>query len=198
MSLLAESFYLGSDVLTIAQQLLGKVLVSNIEGKITSGIIVETEAYKAPEDKASHAYNNRRTARTETIFATGGVAYVYLCYGMHHLFNIVTGPKETPHAILIRAIEPLDGQDVMLERRKQLTVKPKLTAGPGVLSQALGITTDYDGTSLLGGKIWLEDRKIKIPQNQIVSSPRIGVGYAQEFAQKPWRFFIKENQWVSG
>lgn len=197
MTKLPLSFYQQPDVLAISKALLGKVLVSNFQGKITAGIIVETEAYCGPTDKASHAYNNRRTARTETMFAAGGVAYVYLCYGIHHLFNIVTGVADVPHAVLLRALEPLDGIEIMRQRRKQKLLKPNLTGGPGVLTQALGITTKHDGEPLTGGKIWIEDRGIKIPVRKIQAAPRVGIAYAQEFVDKPWRFFIKDNPWVS-
>lgn len=197
MAKLPVSFYQQNDVLAISQALLGKVLVTNFSGKLTAGMIVETEAYCGSEDKASHAYNNRRTARTETMFAAGGVAYVYLCYGIHHLFNIVTGSQDTPHAILLRAIEPLDGISVMLKRRKQEVVRRNLTAGPGILTQALGITTKHDGQSLCDDKIWIEDRGITIPKRNIQAAPRVGIAYAQEYVSKPWRFFIKDNPWVS-
>lgn len=197
MNKLAKSFYLDKDVVALSRSLLGKVVVTNFAGKITSGMIVETEAYCAPEDKASHAYNNRRTARTETMFAAGGIAYVYLCYGIHHLLNVVTGPKDTAHAVLIRALQPLDGIDLMLQRRKMLQPKFNLTAGPGVLTQALGVNKLHNGACLLTSDLWLEDRNIKIPSKDIVAAPRIGIAYAEEFIHKPWRFFIKDNPWVS-
>lgn len=184
---LARSFYTDPDVLEISRELLGKVLFSKIDGQITAGIISETEAYKAPEDKASHAYNNRRTARTETMFGKGGVAYVYLCYGMHHLFNIVTGPADLPHAVLIRALQPLHGIDVMQKRRH---FNSKLTSGPAILSQALGITTKFDGTDLSGKTIWVEDHGIQA--KKIVTAPRVGINYAQEYAKKPWRFILTD------
>ncbi len=197
MKKLKKSFYLGSDVVALSRELLGKVLVTNFAGQITSGIITETEAYCAPEDKASHAYNNRRTLRTETMFAKGGVAYVYLCYGIHHLFNIVTGPKDTPHAILIRAVQPLDGIELMLQRRKMRTPTIKLTAGPGVLTQALGINRVHNGNCLLTSDLWIEDRGIKIESKQIIAATRIGIAYAGDYVSKPWRFYIKNNPWVS-
>lgn len=197
MQKIPTTFYLTNDVIEISKALLGKVLVTNFNGKITSGMIVETEAYRAPEDKASHAYNNKRTKRTETMFSSGGVAYVYLCYGIHHLFNIVTGPLDTPHAVLIRAVQPIDGIEVMLKRRKLQAMKARLTAGPGVLTQALGITIKHDGQSLLSDKIWVEDRDLKIPAKKILAAPRVGIAYAKEYAELPWRFFIKDNEWVS-
>ncbi len=161
-------------------------------------MIVETEAYRAPEDKASHAYLNRKTNRTRTMFMPGGHAYIYLCYGIHHLFNIVTGPKEHAHAVLIRAIEPTEGLDHMEERRQQSAGKYQLTAGPGRLTQALGITRRFDGEPLLQKRlIWIEDRLQDIPKEQIISSPRIGVEYAEECAAWPWRFSILHHPWCS-
>ena len=188
------------DVLAISQALLGKFLVTKINSKtITSGMIVETEAYMGPEDKASHAYGNRRSKRTETMYAMGGHAYVYLCYGMHHLFNIVTATENIPHAILIRAIEPCDGIDLMLKRRNMSKAKygPNLTAGPGTLTQALGIKVIHDRADLCGKQIWLEDRGVKIAASDVVTSPRIGIAYAKEHAELPWRFTIRGNAWVS-
>lgn len=192
---LREDFYLQEDVLKISQDLLGKVLCTNIEGQITKGIITETEAYKAPEDKASHAYNNRRTNRTELFYLKGGISYVYLCYGIHHLFNIITNKKDVPHAVLVRAVEPLDGIEIMLKRRAKAEVNYALTAGPGALSVAMGITREYNRMDLSGDTIWIEDQKITV--NEIVAGPRVGIAYAQEYALKPWRYRIKNNKWTS-
>lgn len=195
--ILSPSFYTRPDVVTIAKELLGKVLVTNIDGIETAGMITETEAYAGAADKASHAYGNRRTARTEVMFAEGGVAYVYLCYGIHHLFNVVTNVKDTPHAVLIRAVEPLEGIDAMLERRRQEVLKPTLTAGPGAMSQALGMRTSHTGLPLSGDTIYIEDRGIKINDDQIISATRVGVAYAAEDALLPYRFYIKGNKYVS-
>ncbi|RYD58992.1 MAG: DNA-3-methyladenine glycosylase [Sphingobacteriales bacterium] len=195
--ILPEPFYTRTDVVTIAKELLGKVLVTNINGITTSGMITETEAYAGASDKASHAFGNRRTARTEVMFAGGGVAYVYLCYGIHHLFNVVTNVQDTPHAILIRAIEPLEGIPEMLQRRRMEIVKPSLTSGPGAMSMALGIHTRHTGLSLQGPEIWIEDRGIKLSKNKIVSATRVGVAYAAEDAYLPYRFFIQDNKYVS-
>ena len=181
----------------VAKDLLGKVLVSVINGERTSGIIVETEAYAGGADKACHAFGNRRTNRTEVMFSEGGVAYVYLCYGIHHLLNVVTNARDKPYAVLIRGIEPLEGIDVMLERRKAETVKPSLTAGPGALSAAMGITTQLSGTSLQGAQISIEDCGIIIPEEDIVATTRVGVAYAQEDAYLPYRFYVKGNKFVS-
>lgn len=185
------------DVDAIARELLGKALVTQFDSKRTSGIIVETEAYGGPEDKASHAHGNRRTARTESMFLAGGHAYVYLCYGIHHLFNIVTGPKDYPAAVLIRAVEPLEGIPEMLRRRKFKKVDPRLTAGPGALTQALGITTAHDRENLLTGSILITDISQKISAKNILASPRVGVQYAGEHATLPRRYRVKDNSFTS-
>lgn len=194
-----KSFFRQEDVTAIARQLLGKFLVTNIGGEITSGMIVETEAYRGPEDKACHAWNNKKTARTRPMFEAGGIAYVYLCYGIHHLFNVVTGPKDMPHAVLIRALEPADNAETMMKRRKQSRISTKLSAGPGILAQALGITTGLSGQSLLDPEspVWIEDRGIYPGENLLSESRRIGVDYAGEWALKKWRFCIKDNPWIS-
>ena len=194
---LQKDFYTRKDVVKIAKELLGKFLVTNFDGIYTAGMIVETEAYAGAADKASHAFGNRRTNRTETMYAEGGTAYVYLCYGIHHLFNVVTNVKDTPHAILIRGIEPADGITDMLLRRGKDKVQPSLTAGPGAMSVALGIKTSHTGLSLLGDEIWIEDRGIKLTAKDIVSGSRVGVAYAQEDALLPYRFSIKGNPFVS-
>lgn len=199
-------FYIRTDVVQIARDLLGKVLVTEFDGLRTAGIITETEAYRAPDDRACHAFGNRRTARTEVMFHQGGKAYIYLCYGIHHLFNVVTAPEETAHAILIRAIEPVEGLEVMLRRRNFLKNRSdqinarttKLTTGPGALSQALGLTTQWTGQSFFvaGTPVWIEDRGTKIPGNEVVAGKRIGVDYAGECAEWPWRFWLKNSQFV--
>jgi DNA-3-methyladenine glycosylase len=195
---LPRQFYTGDNVVEIARALLGKVLCTKLDGILTSGIIVETEAYQGPEDRASHAYGGRRTARTEIMYHQGGTAYIYLCYGIHHLFNVVTNVKGIPHAVLIRAIEPLDGIEPMLVRRGMLTLQHRIASGPGSLSVALGLTTKLTGTDLVKREspIWIEDSKSTVPKNQIIASPRIGVSYAKEWAKKPWRFRIKGNPWA--
>lgn len=190
-----RDFYLQEDVLQISKDLLGKLLCTNINGSIVKGIITETEAYMAPEDKASHAYNNRRTPRTEMFYKQGGISYVYLCYGIHHLFNIITNKGDVPHAILVRAVEPVEGIDIMLARRNKPEPVPTLTAGPGALSVALGITCDLNGTDLAGDTIWLEDPGMPAPE--IVAGPRVGIAYAKEYALKPWRFRIRGSKWTS-
>lgn len=192
---LPESFYTRKDVVKIARELLGKVLVTDF-GVRTSGMIVETEAYAGITDRASHAYGGRRTARTEVMYLGGGAAYVYLCYGIHHLFNVVTNIEDIPHAILIRAIEPIDGLEVMLKRRNKTKLLPSLTAGPGALSQALGINTLHTGISLQSGSIRIEDG-IRIHKADIVEATRVGVAYAMDDAMLPYRFYIKGNRFVS-
>jgi len=196
-------FYRREDVLAISRELLGKVLFTNLddgrkEGPITTaGVIIETEAYRAPEDKASHAYNDRRTKRTEVMFAAGGVSYVYLCYGIHSLFNVVTGPKDTAHAVLVRAIHPIIGIEHMLKRRNQNTLKSNLTSGPGVLSNALGINTFHNSTDLTGADIWIEDHGYVISSKDIIATPRIGIAYAKEYVDLPWRFVLKNYENIS-
>ena len=185
-----------SDTVAISQYLLGKVLVSNIDNKVTAGIIVEVEAYKAPEDKASHAYNNRRTERTKIMYDKGGISYIYLCYGLHQMFNVVTGPQGSPHAILVRSIEPIIGLSTIMARR---SVKGKnLTNGPGKLAAALGINTSFNGIDITNKKsnIWIgEDVSYKC--SNIISGPRVGIAYAKECAHWPWRFYLANNSWVS-
>jgi DNA-3-methyladenine glycosylase len=194
---LPTSFYTRKDVVKISRELLGKVLVTEIGGHYTSGIIVETEAYAGPTDKACHAYLHRNTKRTAPMFLEGGLAYIYLIYGMYHLFNIVTHEAGQPYAVLVRAIQPLDGVDTMLERRGLPTLSPQLTAGPGTLSIALGIKKSLSGESLQGPHIWLEDRGIKVPKKDIVATTRVGVAYAAEDALLPYRFLIRDNPYVS-
>ena len=188
---------MNKNVIDVSKQLLGKVLATQIDNTITSGIIVEVEAYKGIEDKASHAYNNKRTPRTKIMYQNGGVSYVYLCYGMYYLFNVITNVKNIPHAVLIRAIEPLDGIDKMQYRRNIKDKLYNLTNGPGKLSIALGIDKNLNGKSLLSDKIWIQDNHIKIKEKDILSSPRIGVDYAMEDAKLPYRFYINNNKWIS-
>jgi len=196
---LPKSFFLRDDILAISKELLGKYLVTRFNGVQTAGKIVETEAYDGTSDRASHAYKDKRTKRTEVMFRQGGVAYVYLCYGIHHLFNIITGKKNIPHAILIRALEPVEGIDTMLKRRKKDKIQRNLTAGPGTVSQALGITTAFHGTSLVQKKsnIWLEDGEEAISDQAITTGPRVGIDYAGDDVHLPWRFRIRDSKWTS-
>lgn len=194
---LDQSFYERDDVLTISKELLGKFLMTNVNGVVTGGMIVETEAYNGRCDKACHAFPNKRTKRTEIMYEAGGKAYVYLCYGIHYLFNITTNARDKADAVLVRAIEPVEGVDIMLKRRNMQAVKPRLTAGPGVLTQALGISKKQYGADLRGTEIWIEDRNEIIKDEAIVTGPRIGVAYAEEDALLPWRFYIEGNKFVS-
>ncbi len=190
--MLLKDFYTRTDVVQIAKDLLGKVLVATINGQKCSGIISETEAYNGIEDKASHAYGGRRTARTETMYAEGGIAYVYLCYGIHQLFNVVTNVQDVPHAVLIRAIKPLENMDIMTKRVALKRMKND-GIGPGKLSAMLGITKHHNGISLLSDELHIEDRGIKIKKSNIAIGKRIGVDYAEEDANLPYRFWVKHK-----
>lgn len=185
-----RSFFEHEDVVELAKKLLGKRIVTKIDGVITSGIITETEAYAGVDDRASHAYGGRHTARTKTMYEQGGVSYVYLCYGIHHLFNFVTNVKGVPHAILLRAIEPEKGIEHMLKRRGKKKVDKTLCGGPGTVSQALGITTALNGTVLSGKTIWVEETGIIVKPEDVLAGPRIGVDYAGKDAKLPYRFRI--------
>jgi DNA-3-methyladenine glycosylase len=192
------SFYSGKDVVKIAKDLLGKILITQFDNITTSGRIVETEAYEGVTDRASHAFGGRRTARTEIMFGNGGSAYVYLCYGIHYLFNVVTNKKDVPHAILIRAIEPLEGIDEMLKRTKKKKPDFTLTRGPGNVSKALGISTHHTGSSLLSNEIFIADDGFKINKKDVIATPRVGVDYAGEDAKLLYRFAVRNNKYVSG
>ena len=192
------SFYQRKDVVLIAKELLGKILVTHFNGIFTAARIVETEAYKGAVDKASHAYNNRRTNRTEIMFSEGGKAYVYLCYGIHHLFNVVTNTENIPHAVLIRSAEPLAGIEEMLLRTLKHKADNTLTKGPGNVSKALGIHTKHSGLNLLSDEIFIADDGYKLKPSQISSTVRIGVDYAAEDALLPYRFIVKDNPFISG
>jgi DNA-3-methyladenine glycosylase len=184
------TYYRTDDVTGIAKDLIGKYLFSNIDNKICGGIITETEAYAGITDKASHAYGNRRTARTEVMFGMGGMSYVYFTYGMHHLFNIVTSVEGNPHAVLIRAIYPTHGLETIVQRRKNINDKKKLCDGPAKLCMALGITLKENNIPLDGNRIWLEDRGIKINDSDITATKRVGVDYAGDDALLPYRFLF--------
>ncbi len=172
-------------------------MFTNVNGGISGGYIVETEAYNGIIDRASHAFGNRLTNRTKTMYEAGGVAYVYLCYGIHEMFNIVTSVANEPHAVLIRAIHPTEGIDLMLERRNMPSVKNNLTAGPGSVAKALGISRKMNNLSLQGNEIWVEDRGLTFAQEQVAAVPRVGVAYAKEDALLPYRFYVKGNPYVS-
>lgn len=198
MELLQIEFYKRKNVIKIAKELLGKVIITKHGGEITSARIVEVEAYNGEKDKASHAYGGRRTKRTEVMYGHPGNAYVYLCYGIHHLFNVVTNVRGIPHAILIRSAEPMQGITVMLERTGKRKLDHTLTRGPGNLSKALGIYTAMTGSSLQGDSIALYDDGKRYKRSEIGISPRIGVDYAGNDALLPYRFFVKGSAYLSG
>jgi DNA-3-methyladenine glycosylase len=194
---LPREFYTRVDVLTVARQLLGQILVVPTEnGDRVSGAIVETEAYRGPEDRASHAYGGRRTRRTETMYQVGGTAYVYFVYGMYHQFNVVTNVSDIPHAVLIRALEPVEGIALMRARRPGQS-DANLTSGPGKLSIALAIDRTLDGADLLDNRVWIEGGDRPVSASAIAYGPRIGIAYAGEWAEKPWRFWLRGNPFVS-
>ena len=193
---LPRSFYTRSNVVIVARELLGKLLVvPGASGQRVSGMIVETEAYRGPLDRAAHSYGGRRTKRTEPMYAIGGTAYVFFVYGMYYQFNVVTNAAETPHAVLIRAVEPVEGIEIMRGRRSGQPDR-NLTKGPGKLCIAMGIDRNLDGADLLGEQVWLETGQ-EVRRSQILSGPRIGIDYAEEWVDKPWRFWIKNNPFVS-
>jgi len=198
MKKLPLSFYNRKDVVKIARDLLGKIVVTHFDGKITSGKIVETEAYVGVIDKASHAFSGRRTARNEHMYSSAGTAYVYICYGMHQMLNIVTNEKEIPDAVLIRAIEPVIGIEIMMERTGKKISDKSITRGPGNVGKSLGIYKHHSGLYLLDEEIYLLDNEEKIPDEQIGVSKRIGVESAGADALLPYRFYIKGNKYVSG
>ena len=188
---LPREFYLRSDVVSIARELLGKLLITQINGEVTGGLITETEAYAGVTDRASHAFGGRRTERNEPMYARGGTAYVYLCYGLHHLFNVVTHQEDVPHAVLIRGIHPTIGQGIIQRRRAPARTT---THGPGTLTTALGIRIQHSGIDLLGGPIAIEDVGITFNEPDILTGPRIGVDYAGPDATLPYRFRVAPSR----
>lgn len=195
---LGRDFYTRADTLRVARELLCKrLVVPTASGARVSGRIVEVEAYLGVEDRAAHSYGGRRTRRTETMFSVGGTAYVFFVYGMHHQFNVVTGLEGVPHALLVRAVEPEEDIELMRERRP-VSKERELTNGPGKLCRALDIDLTFDGEDLTkSGRAWLEETGVKLKPQEIASGPRIGVAYAAEDALKPWRFWVKDNEYVS-
>lgn len=191
------SFYQRNDVVTISRELLGKYIFTCINGEVTGGYIVETEAYNGIIDRASHAFGNRLTPRTKVMYGHGGMAYVYLCYGIHEMFNVVTSVEGQPHAVLIRAIHPTEGLEIIQYRRKMSEVKPTITSGPGSVAQALGISRQINAISLQSDTLWIEDRGLVIPAGQIAAVPRVGVAYAKQDALLPYRFYVKGDKYVS-
>jgi len=196
-SKLTPSYYRSTQVVALARDLLGKYLYSNINHHVTGGIITETEAYAGVTDKASHAYNGRFTARTKTMYQEGGISYVYFTYGMHHLFNVVTGIQGVPHAILIRAIYPLTGGEIMMKRTGKNTLNEQITNGPAKMTKEMGITTEHNSISLSGNTIWIEDKGIAISKEDISATPRVGIDYAREDALLPYRFVLNYKKYIS-
>ncbi|WP_295796173.1 DNA-3-methyladenine glycosylase [Mucilaginibacter sp.] len=194
---LPATYYHNPDVVALSRDLIGKYLFTCIDCVITGGYIVETEAYNGVIDRASHAYGNRLTPRTKTMYKAGGIAYVYLCYGIHEMFNIVTNVEGNPNAILIRAIQPTEGLEVMQVRRNMPVVKPTITMGPGSVAKALGISRAINACSLQSDTIWIEDRGLTFPDENVAAVPRVGVDYAGEDALLPYRFYVKGNIYVS-
>ncbi|MBC8172384.1 MAG: DNA-3-methyladenine glycosylase [Chitinophagales bacterium] len=193
---LKKEFYTRADTVKIGKELLGKVLCSRFQNEITKGIICETEAYCGPTDRGAHSYNGRFTDRTKIMYEEGGVAYVYICYGIHHLFNIITHDKNEPHAILIRAIEPVEGFETILKRTSRKIMDHTIAAGPGLVSQCLGFKKEHTGISLLSDAIWVEDAK-PLPEKNIVKSARVGMNFEGEYKMIPWRFRIKDSVYTS-
>jgi DNA-3-methyladenine glycosylase len=194
---LPREFYTRKDTLLVARQLLGcRLVVPANDGARVSGMIVETEAYMGPEDRAAHSYGHRRTPRTETMYGLGGAAYVFFIYGMYYQFNVVAGRAGVPHAVLLRALEPLEGIEQMRERRPVKRDRD-LTNGPGKLCMALGLDRSFDAADLLGERVWIEAAERKLAPRQIMSGPRIGIDYAADYIDKPWRFWVKDNAYVS-
>lgn len=193
---LEPAFYLRNDTVEIATQLLGKLLVvQDTKGKRVSGMIVETEAYLGEIDRAAHSYGGRRTARNEVTYYEGGHVYVFFVYGMYHQLNIVTGPADVPHVVLIRALEPIEGTEIMRERRGPMKDK-NLTSGPGKLCIAMGITREFNGENVAGGRVWVEHYRNVWP-GDISKGKRVGIDYAGEDAERPWRFWMTGNHYVS-
>ncbi len=194
---LDQSFYDRKDVVRIARNLLGKILVTEFEGIRTAGRIVETEAYAGVHDRASHAFGGRRTERNEHLYGAPGTIYIYICYGMHHLFNVITNKKNIPHGVLIRALEPLQGIDYMLERTGKTVADYTLTKGPGNLARAMGMSKIHTGGNLFSKEIYIEDDGMRYKKDEIIVTKRIGVESAREDAELLYRFIVKGNPYVS-
>lgn len=194
--IIPESFYLREDTLTIAKELLGKFVFTQVDGIIAGGMIVETEAYLGVTDASCHSFNNRKSAKNATMYEQGGVAYMYICYGIHDMLNLVTGPAGESHVVLIRAIEPTIGIEHMMERRGNVPLK-RLTNGPGSLAKALGLNKSFDRESLTSKRLWLEDKGVIIEPSNIKETPRIGINCPEPFLSAPWRYLVSGNAFVS-
>lgn len=193
---LNKSFYTRQDTLAIAKELLGKYVFTQLDGVLTGGMIVETEAYIGPEDSGSHAFNHRRTPKNETMYAEGGVTYMYICYGIHDMLNVVTGQAGSSHAVLIRAIEPTIGIEFMQERRGNVPLK-RLATGPGALAKALGLKKYHDAYDLTSSEIWIEDQGLLVDEKSVKATGRVGLGCKEPYLSIPWRFIINGNPFVS-
>ncbi|WP_194852217.1 DNA-3-methyladenine glycosylase [Nonlabens antarcticus] len=195
---LSASYYQHNDVVFLAKDLIGKTIISRVDDQLTSGIITETEAYRGVDDKACHAHLGKFTERTKVMYEPGGVAYVYLCYGIHNLFNIITNTDQQADAVLIRAVEPVDGIDLMLERRGKSTLEKSLTSGPGNFSKAFALDRSHYGEDLTGDLIWIEDdAEFRFRESEITACKRIGIDYAAEDKNLPWRFYLNTSKYVS-
>jgi DNA-3-methyladenine glycosylase len=201
MSRLPRSFYL-QDTLTVARELLGKLLVHDAPDGITAGRIVEAEAYQGPQDRAAHSYNNLRSARTEVMYGPGGYAYVFMVYSMYCCFNVVTRPAGQPQVVLIRALEPVGGLELMARRRGcgalAVTNIRNLSNGPGKLCQAMGITRALNGEDLCGGRLYIADDGVTIGESDVCRTPRVNIDYAGEARDYLWRFLVFDSPYLSG
>lgn len=192
--ILPHSYFQNSNVVFLAKDLIGKVIYTKVNGETVGGIISETEAYAGVQDKASHAYNNKRTNRTGTMYLEGGHIYMYLCYGIHNMVNIVTNKKEIPDAVLIRSIQPYTNIEVLLKRRNTQKNNNNTFNGPGKVGQALALTTAHDAIILNNETIWIKDEGISLDPSKIKTTPRIGIDYAEEDALLPYRFIIDSKE----
>jgi DNA-3-methyladenine glycosylase len=197
LKILDKAFYNRKNVVQVARDLLGKILITQLDGYRSSGRIVETEAYAGVEDRASHAFGSKRTARSEHLYGDPGTIYIYICYGMHHLFNVITNKKNIPHGVLIRALEPMEGVEHMLKRTGRLTSDFTITKGPGNLSRAMGMTKLQSGGNVFSEEIFIADDGLRYKKNEIIVTKRIGVEGAREDADLPYRFIVKGNPYVS-
>ncbi len=188
--ILPLAFYRREGVTDIARELLGKELLSNPDGEPVSGLIIETEAYAGVTDRASHAYGGRYSARTEVMYRDGGVAYIYLCYGIHSMFNVVTNKEGIPDAVLIRAIWPVQGIAHMQQRAGSKQSPDKIGIGPGKVARILGLHYTRSGLSLTGPQLCIRHTGLVVGDEMVVTGPRIGVAYAGEDALLPYRFRI--------
>lgn len=188
-----KDYFLQGDVVCLAKDLIGKYVFTLRDGQIAGGMITETEAYRGVTDRASHAFGGRRTKRNEMMYARGGVAYVYLCYGMHYMLNFVTNEQDTPDAVLIRGIIPTHGEELMLRRTGKKQCSEAISDGPGKVCKALGINMELNGTALDSDILWVEDRGVIVPSEKIIRGPRVGVDYAGEDAKLPWRFLLQKS-----